>query len=78
MCQMVGAKRCDINTSKDNWFHAYSWSESEENEFKEWLAEYLLKNKDARKELAALPKSTKKFCKQLASEFTSNYGWKTK
>lgn len=59
------------------WYLKYSWTEQQEDEFIEWLIEYMLKNKDARDELMIIPYKNKKFIKEWVNEFILNYGWRT-
>lgn len=59
------------------WYLKYSWTEQQEDEFIEWLIEYMLKNKDARDELMIIPSKNKKFIKEWVNEFILNYGWRT-
>lgn len=76
ICQRVGADYKSMNFKKRNWFHDYSWSEKQEEDFKNWLIDYLKNNKEARSELMSIPSSNKQILTRFASEFLFNYGWK--
>lgn len=78
MCKRVGAKFEEINFKKQNWFMKFSWTEKEQNEFIDWLTNYLYQNSEARKEVMKFPVKDKKRCKEVAIQFVSFYGWKTK
>lgn len=75
MCKRVKAPYTKMNFSKKNWFLTYSWTEEEENDFREWLIKYVKKDKYARMELAG-----RSHCdvNKLVNEFIFNYGWTTK
>ena len=76
MCKRVNADYHSIDFNCDAWFWTYSWTQTEEDSFIDWLAEYLYTNKDARTEITKHPSGTKKYCRQFAENFTWNYGWK--
>jgi hypothetical protein len=65
-------------TQKKNWFWKHTWTLAEEQEFIEWLTNYLYINSGARKELMGHSGKNKSICKAFARMFTFNYGWKTK
>jgi len=71
---MVGAK--DVDFKKHNWFWDFEWTEKQQDKFIVWLASYLKKNKEARKELMAF--SSLKEYEKVAKQFVFQYGWKTK
>jgi hypothetical protein len=79
MCEYVAADFDKINFKEERWFLKYTWSNDEENSFKEWLAKYFLENYKARKELLYLPRiKNKKYIYGVADHFIFNYGWKAK
>ena len=78
MCKRVGADFEKMDFKKDNWFHDFIWSDKEEQDFIDWLAGYLEKNKEARYDVMAFPRSDKKMFKKCAGSFAFNYGWKIK
>jgi hypothetical protein len=78
MCRLVGADFKEIAFKDDSWYHEYSWSQEDEDDFKEWVADYIFINKEARKELTTIKTADKKKCKEFASQFAFNYGWKIK
>lgn len=80
MCKSVGCDFATFDFKKENWYWKYEWTEKQETEFKNWLADYLYKNPKARKEIMAFASfyKTKAKCTEWAMRFTSWYGWKTK
>lgn len=60
-----------------NWFWKHSWTQAQEDEFVEWLTNYLLNSSEARNLLMRWPPKNKKKCQAVAKEFVWNYGWKT-
>lgn len=67
--------------SLDNWIN-YTWTVTQEYDFKEWLEEYLytLGIKDL-EEIARFPRlvrKNKKMINKLANQFILQYGFKTK
>jgi len=75
MCSRVGAK--DVNFEEDNWYLKHTWTEKEQDDFINWLANYLYKNKEARKMFVNLRK-VKRDCNKASNKFVLNYGWRTK
>ena len=78
MCMKVNANPDNIDFGKQDWFHSFEWYEEQEEEFIEWLADYLYNNKEARKELLRFPSRSKKVMRRAAEQFVFNYGWKLK
>lgn len=78
MFKRVGEEYDPIKTIGENWFWKHEWEEEEQNNFRDWLAEYLFKNRQARKEIMAFPIRRKKNCHNVANFFILNYGWKVK
>jgi hypothetical protein len=62
-------------TKKENWFLKYQWTQAEEDEFKEWLSEFLKKNWEGITERKPLDK---RFRDKAAGEFVFTYGWTIK
>jgi len=60
------------------WFQKYEWNEEDQDEFIDWLTDYLYHNKSARTEIMIYPVKSKKECKKAAILFVLKYGWKTK
>jgi hypothetical protein len=76
MCLVVNAKNVDFK--KYNWFMDYEWTEDKQEEFRKWLVEYLMKNKEARQDLMKFPTKNKKTIERCSQEFMFNYGFKTR
>lgn len=77
MCKRVRAPFSAISKTDTFWYSRYSWSEKKENNFRDWLIDYLYHTPEARKELIKFPRlySGKKKLKQVANEFIFLYGW---
>ena len=78
MCQIVGADFDLMDFEQKDWYFGYSWTVSEEKMFREWLKNYLKKNKEARNELMNWPSKKEKALEDVAGWFVFNYGWKYK
>lgn len=76
MCSRVEAKNVDFK--KKDWFWEKSWSEDEQEDFRKWMVEYLMENKEARLELMRYPRKIKKNIDRFTKIFVLNFGWKTK
>jgi len=73
MCNRVDAPIEIVNSSED-WYLKYSWSEEEENNFKNWLIGYFKKNKKAQRELYGSVFTGRKLEKAVEM-FVCDYGW---
>lgn len=78
MCSRVGVKLRDVDWDNHNWYWLYGWTEKEQDDFRDWLADYMLDNRGARKELSTIVTKNRKHCEQFADEFIWQYGWKVK
>jgi hypothetical protein len=80
MCRIVGAKFDEIDFKDAHWYYKYSWTEKQEKDFIDWMADYLYKNKEARWELCEFPQShrNKKYYRDGAGQFVWCYGWRVK
>lgn len=76
MCQIVGANQSQIDFKRPRWFHSFTWTKVEEDNFVKWLTDYIHKNKEARSLLTTIHNNTKKNCNIFAKQFVWNYGWK--
>ena len=73
MHDKVGAPFKDVTS--ENWFHKYYWTSKQQDEFIEWLAQYVMDNKEARHEMCSWKSKNKKMMKKFAQEFVFQYGW---
>jgi len=81
MCEYVGADYDTIEwkNDKDPYYWKYEWSQEQENDFREWMIDYLMDNKDARLSLLEYPGTkNKKRIKKAVNFFIWNHGWKVK
>ena len=65
MCKRVGVDAKDFDFDKDDWFRKHPWTKEEEDNFVLWLANYLTRNKIARKGKSLYE----------AQKIIGNYGW---
>ena len=77
MCKVINADPDNIDFKHEKWFASHEWTSAQENEFVEWMTDYLYENAAARREIMRWPKKNKKHCKSVAESFVFNYGWKT-
>ena len=75
MCHRVKAKYADIDFKSQDWFRQYKWTIEEQGSFEKWFADYLHKDREARRELCDRPYVNKSWCLKAAKEFTFMYGW---
>lgn len=78
MCKRVGTTIEDVDFQTDNWFKLYEWTEEEQEDFKNWLIDYLYVKNKSRKVIATNPIKNKKHLEKIADWFIFNYGWKIK
>ena len=78
MCNRVNADYDSIDFKAERWSMEYSWTEKEQDEFKDWLADYLYNNTKARREITGYNIKNKKSCNTTAMWFAFNFGWKYK
>lgn len=76
MCKMVGANFDKIDFKEQNWFQKYSWTEKQQEEFKQWFITYLKSDKEAREELMCFPSKSKRELDKVWDEFNLNWGWR--
>lgn len=74
MCKRVGADYDSMNFEDPKWFQKYEWTKEEEESFRLWLADYLLKNKYVRPGIYRGQKNPY----YQAGKLVFTYGWKYK
>ena len=78
MCKRVGADWSKVNPKKGDWFMKHTWTEEEENKFIDWFVNYLIKHKEARKEILTRETTSRIMIRRVVEKFVLNYGWKLK
>ena len=79
MCSYVDVNFEDIDYTEDNWYWEYEWTQEDEADFIEWLANEIKTNNKVRKEVSNLPyRPSMKKASAFASHFNMMFGWKTK
>jgi len=78
MCARVGTDLDHVDILTDDWHEQFDWSIEEEENFQDWLFNYLVTNNDALTEISTYrinePYSTRDLM-TLVKEFTLFYGW---
>lgn len=74
--EMVGADPLTFDFDQPDWYCLYTWSEAQENEFREWLDAELRTNKILRK-IAPIAARNKAYRKAEIEWWLLMYGWKT-
>ena len=75
MCKRVNVDYADIDFHKDYWFCEHYWTEAEQEDFCQWLTDYLNNNKEARQEFD-INTTNKNIIQKQSKMFCFNYGWK--
>ena len=75
MCRRVGADFNKMNFRSNNWFRKYSWTEQEQEDFKEWMCKLLKGSRQARNELLEHPINQKRHIEKAVDFFVFDYGW---
>lgn len=76
MCEVAGCDYDTIDFKSNDWYTTYTWSDEQQNEFVEWMIDYLKTSPIARKNLNILS-SSKQTLRKASEFFVSMYGWKT-
>jgi len=77
MFRRVGADYDTFDFDKEHWYNDYHWTIEENEDFINWLTDYLYNNSKARKELMSYTRKNKKACRSTASWFNLMWGWTT-
>ena len=77
MFEGTGIEYSDEYVKQDHWYLNYGWSEQQEQDYIDWLSNYLYTNTAARKELMRISTKNKAECKKTAQQFASFFGWTT-
>jgi len=78
MCKRVGANYNEIDffDKEDPFYMKYEWSVEEQDDFADWLCNYMMDSKEARFELMAYHRKDKKTIREFVNMFILNFGWK--
>lgn len=66
----------DFKDDINPWYALYTWTEAQENEFKQWLIEELTKDSKLRKVIMKIPSRTKKKIEHVVNQFLWMYGFR--
>ena len=78
MCEYVNVEYKTIDFKSEYWYMKHGWTESQQEEFIQYIIEYIKTNKKAFKDLTGYSYKNKALIEYIATYFTMNYGWKTK
>ena len=78
MCELNNVDYYKVNFHNDEWYTAYTWTEEEEQVFRDWLFNYMKDNVEARKELMRINSKSKKNLEIFISEFCLMWSWSYK
>jgi hypothetical protein len=78
MFRIVGAEYSDEFVKKENWFMEYEWDEKQQDEFANWLVNYLKGNREARKHFFGRSVLSNRVLKDSIAMFLFHCGWKFK
>lgn len=77
MCYRVGAPYDNMSFQEPEWYSKYSWTEEEQEDFKEWLKKKILSDSTVRKEITNFIERPSAYkAEKVATMFLFNYGWK--
>jgi hypothetical protein len=65
-CEMVGTTLAQVNTSQPKWYTKYTWTQEQEEEFRDWAKRWLKKRKRWRSSVINL----------FIEYYLFNWGWK--
>jgi len=68
----------EVDADKDGWWTLYEWTEAEQQEFSDWLHEYLKQDRKARQEFMQVPVKADSVIRRAVASFLSRYGWRVK
>lgn len=75
MFKRVKEKYTKTYTASPEWFRKRTWTSKQQEDFIEWLTNYLYSNANARRAIMRYPSKNKKACNQTAIAFIFQYGW---
>ena len=75
MCSRADVDYDSLDLTTDDWFIEYTWTAEEEEQFINWLADYLYENDCAREEIMVYPNKDMKFCGTAAMCLSYYYGF---
>lgn len=76
LCKRVRVEPYHVNFDEPNWYWAHTWTQWEQDDFKKWLIDYLMENKEAMKEISVYHYANKRTAERIADDLILNYGWK--
>ena len=76
MYRFAGYKPSEVRIDNDNWYSNYTWTEKQEEAFRQWFYKKVKTNKRFRKHYFSLP-PTNNIVKEALSWFILDYAPKT-
>lgn len=68
----------NIDTTKEEWYNEYTWTEKQQQSFRKWFVDYLYNDKDARNALLNRNVKSKKYLDMAVLAFIFDYGWRVR
>ena len=66
--------KINLNDNSEPYYHKYFWTVKQQEEFRTWLIDYLMKHKKARDEFLEMPTTNKKFISRAVDGFLFCHG----
>lgn len=80
MCEIAGHQyhEIDFKDEEDPFYTKYTWSEKQQDVYREWFIQKLIEDKKFRNELSKFPSLAKRkeTAVKMANEFILNYGFR--
>ena len=78
MCEEIGVDSSTMDFKESEWYLKHTWTEEQENSFKNKLLRYLMNSKKAREGFLEHPEGYNRMILDIAvNSFVMQYGWKT-
>ncbi|SRR5258708_9270161 len=82
MCEMIGVDPNEVDFKSQSWFTEHTWSENQQDEFRQWLIDYFSVKKEGKRRLRDIARFPSLMNKQeinkLTGMFLLDYGWRCK
>lgn len=76
MCSIAKVDPETVDFKKDGWYSKHTWTEKQQDKFKDWFVDLLVNNPSACCKLYGHRAWNKKWARSAWSWFNLDYGWK--